>query len=121
MTPPHRLLAALSVGMLATIAKNNGLGTNLDPAAAARACAASAEHDNLLTAAGALLAAVLEQAPLPTGNAALAWDACATFLSVNGRAVTGRPDPAAVAKLIDDITTGTVTDPASIGRTIASI
>jgi hypothetical protein len=40
---------------------------------------------------------------------------------VNGRAVTGRPDPAAVDKLIDAVTTGTITDPAAIGRAIASL
>jgi prophage maintenance system killer protein len=121
VTSPRRLLPALTADMLATVAKNNGLGTELDRDAAARACAASAEHDNLLTAAGALLAAILTEAPLPAGNRNLAWDACATFLSVNGRAVTGRPDPAAVDKLIDAVTTGTITDPAAIGRAIASL
>ena len=107
--------------MIAVIAANNGLHGALDKDAAARAAAASTSHPDLLTAAGALLAAVIAEAPLPSGNPALAWDAAATFLALNGRPVTGRPDPDAVLALVTDVLANPDTDPAVIGRRIAAL
>lgn len=115
-----RLFPALTVEMLVNIAVGNGLATTIrDPDAALAAVTPSADHDDLLTAAGALMHGIVTHQPMTAGNEQLAWDASRTFLSMNGHRI-GRADYAAAQELIAAVADGKLTDPAVIGRAIAS-